>query len=389
MRLKRLLSLLSVCLILLPVLAMADTAGIANQVPCADIADASGTAPALMDDDPSTVWYGSVDLTADAPTWTIARWGGGTVREIWLRNGAQRSMRTYQAAGRVSQMDVTVTRGPSQRGQRVTYSYTLRDAYEAANDREWIDGYQRLLLPEAISDVESIELRVRGVYPGSTRQEVALSDILLSSGQPSPPSSGAVMLPSAPTVRPINPTIPPLDGDFGGTYPTVPPQESDSDSAVPTLPPGIPAKLLKQIGVRSGPRGGYDYVGSFFSAGVQVQVINKVWDAVNNLYWYQIDFTSRGVRYRGYCVQEYRVDLDPSKVPNQPSAISATILSTTPNYYGPGYDYKAHGDRVYATTKGKIYGRENGFVLFDWYDGRNDQYRRAWIPEANVTWAGK
>ena len=142
--------------------------------------------------------------------------------------------------------------------------------------------------------------------------------------------------------------------------------------------------MLKELGVRSGPGTGYDYVGTFFRAGDTVRVISKVWDPVNELHWDQIDFTSGGVHYRGYCVHELRIDLDPSLIPDDPAGYAATIRERTANYYGPGSDYKAHNDNIFATTTGTVYGAENGYVLFDWYDGRNNQLRRAWIPESAI-----
>lgn len=382
MLMKRLLAILLICLFLWPAASFADggMSAIANRVPIVYVSDAAGPADALMDDNAATVWYGAVDLTTDAPTWTVLV-ASQTVKEIWIRNGAHQDPRSYLVAGRPLRVDVTVY---YENQQETTYRYQLSDAYSAETSRNWIDGYQRLLLPTTLNGVFCIELRVRSVTPGSSSSDIALSDILLSSGQPSKAASGIQMRPSAPTVRP--------------EMTPIPTGQSQTTAAVtnpPTMPPsfgstvGQTATLLRDIGVRSGPGTGYDYVGTFFQAGAQVQVISKVWDSVNNLYWYYVDFTSGNAHYRGYCVHEKRVNLDPSLVPDEQAAVPATILERTANYYGPGTDYKAHNDQIFATTTGTVHGSENGYVLFDWYDGRNQQLRRAWIPASTVSIAGQ
>lgn len=390
MRMKRLLAMLLICLLFCPSASFADggMSAIANRVPVTYISDAAGAADMLMDDNAATVWYGTVDVNAETPTWTVLV-GSQTVKEIWIRNGARQDPGSYLAAGRVKRLDVTIYYANQQVS---TYRYQLNDAYSAETSRDWMDGYQRLLLPTAMNGVFCIELRVRSVTPGSSSQEIALSDILLSSGQPSAPASGVQMRSSAPTVAP-KVTATPVPAITAN--PTGRPQTTTSVTNAPTMPPssgssvGQTATLLRDIGVRSGPGTGYDYVGTFFQAGAQVQVISKVWDSVNNLYWYYVDFTSGNVHYRGYCVQEYRVNLDPSLVPDEQAAVSATILERTANYYGPGTDYKAHNDQIFATTTGTVHGNENGYVLFDWYDGRNQQLRRAWIPASTVSIAGQ
>ena len=379
MALKRLLIALLICLALWPAAACAQTTGIANLVPIIYISDSAGPADALMDDDASTAWFGTVDPKDDAATWTVLV-ASRTVREIWIRAGARQSAATYLSAGRPLLLAVTVY---YENQQVTTYRYRLNDAYAVEASRDWVDGYQRLLLPQAMDGVFCIELKVLDAVRGNGSTQIALSDILLSSGQPSPPPSGTQMRASAPTVRPVS------DGS-GSVNPTMPPQQQPSATMPPTLPPssgqvaGVTAMVLKQLGVRSGPGTGYDYVGSFFQGGETVQVISKVWDPVNELYWDQVDFYSGGVHYRGYCVHELRINLDPSQIPDEQAGIPATVSDRTANYYGPGSDYKAHNDQVFATTKGTVYGRENGYVLFDWYDGTNNENRRAWIPETAI-----
>ena len=383
MLLKR-LGLLLVCLALWPVAARAETAGIANQVPILYLSDTTGPADALMDDDAQTVWQGPVDLNAETPTWTILA-ASQTVKEIWVRNGAHRDPQSYLNASRPAELAVTVY---FEHQQVVTYRYRLSDAYAGEDGRNWADGYQRLLLPQALNGVFCIELRVTGVTAGLATAEVAVTDILLSSGQPSPPGSGIQMRASAPTVRP--------DAMTGSAAPTRTPNAQPGPTATPTYPPssgetvGLTATLLREMATRTGPGAGYDYVGTYFRGGEQVQVISKVWDPVNTLYWYQVDFVAiGGYHYRGYCVHEYRVDIDPSLIPDDPPGTPATVLERTGSYYGPGSDYRAHTDHIQRNTRGSIFAWENGYVLFEWRDTSQDVKRRAWIPESVVTWDGK
>ena len=384
---KRLLTLLLICLLIWPAATLAETIGIANRVPIMYISDATGPADALMDDDPATVWYGTVDTSSDSPTWTVLA-SSQTVREIWVRNGARKSPGDYLAAGRASLLSVTVY---YENQQVVTYRYRLDDAYYVDASRDHVNGYQRLLLPTALRGVFCIELRVLETVGAG---EIALSDILLSSGQPSPAASGIQMRAPAPTMRPAITTLAPVTNNPGPSSPTTTPKPQAPVAPGSTLPPsytqgsGITATVLKQLGVRSGPGTGYDYVGSFFQGGEQVTVISKVWDPVNELHWDQVDIVSGKNHYRGYCVHELRISLDPSQIPDDQPGIPATIIERTPNYYGPGADYKAHNDQIFASTKGNVYAEENGYYLFDWYDGTNQMLRRAWVP-ANVVSIGQ
>ena len=385
MSLKRLLlTMLLVCLALWPAAALSETTGIANQIPILYISDATDAVDALMDDDASTAWYG----TPDTANWTVLT-ASSTVKEIWVRVGARADARSYLAAGRPTLMEVTVYHG----GQQVsTYRYHLLDVYAADNARDWVDGYQRLLLPWAMDGVFCIELKVLGSVQGLNSAEIALSDILLSSGQPSPRGSGVQMRASAPTVSPASATLPPIINGSETVSPTSTPQGQSPSGTIPTSPPvsgdgaGVAATLLQGIGVRTGPGAGYDYVGSYFKGGETVQVVSKVWDPVNTLYWLQVDFVAKGgYHYRGYCVREKRVDIDPSLVPDDPSGTPATVTERTGGYYGPGTDYRAHKDHVSAGTKGNIFAWENGYVLFEWMDKSKDVRRRAWLPESAVS----
>ena len=382
---RRLLLMMTlICLALWPAAGLGEAARIANRVPVIYISDDAGPADALTDDNAATVWYGPAD--GNSLTMLVA---SQTVKEIWIRSGARQDAQNYLAASRPSLLAVTVY---YENQQVSTYRYRLLDTYAADNTRDWVDGYQRLLLPRAMNGVFQIELQVLQTVPGRSRAEVALSDILLSSGQPSPSGAGVQMRPSAPTVSPVSATMPPVSGDIGSTSPTSTPQGQAPEAPAPTNPPviapdgSVSATLLRDIGVRTGPGTGYDYVGTYFRGGETVQVISKVWDPVNTLYWLQVDFVAvGGYHYRGYCVREKRVDVDAALIPDDPEGTPVTVTERTGSYFGPGPDYRAHDDTIPAGTRGKIFATENEYVLFEWRDNGQNVNRRAWIPESVVS----
>lgn len=216
MSLKRsLLTLLLVGLILCPAAALGETAGIANQVPIIYISDRTGPADTLMDDDATTAWLGG----ADEAEWTILT-ASSTVREIWVRSGARQDAGSYLASGRPALMEITVY---YENQQVATYRYRLLDVYAAENTRDWVDGYQRLLLPRAINGVFCIELKMLSGVQGQHSSEIALSDILLSSGQPSSSRANVRMQAPAPTVGLPNATLPSVFGDTSSDFTTLAP----------------------------------------------------------------------------------------------------------------------------------------------------------------------
>lgn len=389
---KRFLAMLSLfCLALLPA-AQAET--IANQLPVVYASDELGPADALTDNNPATVWY-LAENASDTPTVTLLL-ASQTVREIWVRAGAHSSPNDYLAAGRPETIAVTLYYSGN---QMVTYRYRLIDSYTAPNSRDWVNDYQRLLLPEALGGVFSIELTVERTVAGRASAAPAISDILVSAGQPSQAASAVQFRPSAPTVAPQATVVPvvPTGAPTAqpGANPTDPPPAAVTEvpppAVVTEVPPpvtgdaGIVATLSDRIATRTGPGTEYDEPGSFFQAGAQVQVVSKVYDAENELYWYLVDFSSGGTRYRVYALAS-RISLEPSLVPDEAAASRATILDRTSSYYGPGTDYKAHTDTIAGGTVGAVCATtDNGWVLFDWYDDYQGLQRRAWIPESSVS----
>lgn len=374
MKRLRLLGTALCCAALAMPAAYADTSGIRNQVPILDVSDAYGSVTSLTDDNPLTAWYGA---NADRLTLLI---DGQTVREIWIRNGLHSNSSAYLQAGRPSQIAVEIAFGNR---QTVVYRYRLDDTYAGSSaSRNWFDGYQRLLLPEPLRNVSSVTLTMEAFLRGQAGYPPALSDVVLSSGQPSSRPPGVVFYPSAPTAAPTSaPTaLPPVM--FSDV---IPPQPTGQPTvALSTLPPtagtvGILAPLLERIATRTGPGTLYDEPGSFLQAGDMVRVVSKAWDMTNQLYWLQVNFTANGVRYRVYTPAQ-RVAIDLSAVPDDPAGMPAVVLERSSLYYGPGVDYLAHTDTVASGMAGTVYTVENDWALFEWYDSYQSLLRRAWVP---------
>ena len=55
---------------------------------------------------------------------------------------------------------------------------------------------------------------------------------------------------------------------------------------------------------------------------------------------------------------------------------------------GPGTAYTAHKNAIAAGTEGIIYGFEDGWVLFEFYNADKKQYRRVWMPIDRVEITG-
>lgn len=348
-----------------------------DQIPILAATDRNGVVIHLADDVRDTVWYcpSSYDYYADAAALTLII-NSSTVREIWVRNGNHISESDYYYSSRPSIMAVKLYYG---NGESTAYRYRMAEAFSVnAVSDSWNNGYQRILLPKTFYNVYCIEFRIETVnIGGSGNAQAAISDIVISSGQSN--SNNNV---SASTQRPVvtpKPTVP-----FIERITPMPTQ------AVQTLPPGydatvgISATLKQRIATRTGPGNEYDEPGSFFTTGAPVQVLTKVYDFENDLYWLQLEFVYSGEKLRGY-TPHTRVDVDVNMVPNEDAPTKARIVQRTPNYYGPGTDFKAHTDTIIEGTSGLICAQERGYVLFEWYDYYQNLKRRAWIPANTVT----
>ncbi len=351
MNMRRFFLLTIVLLLALVPLTASAGPTITKQVPIYSATDDMGPVFTVLDDNTATFW------SAVAGSTLTLKSEGSTVREIWVRNGAYTSKDDYYSFARPHVLKVTLTYNNS--SQQVSYRYRMADAYsDNAYSNHWCFGYQRILLPGAVHNVSNVILYVESVVPGTSTSTAAISDIILSSGQ------ADVTATAKPTEKPA-------------------PQPTE----VPVYTPekGITCTLTGRMATRTGPGNEYDEPGSFFQAGAQVQAFSKVYDHENELYWVQVEWVYSGEKMRGYTTST-RLDINVHLLPDDADPVDARIVNRTPNYYGPGADYRAHTDTIYEGQHGRIYAWVNGYAFFEWHDDYQNLERRAWIPMENVTW---
>ncbi len=377
--------------------------GPAGRLPIASVTDGMGNVSALTDSSTATAWTGAV---GDRLTITLY---SADVGEIWIQNGHCYSQNYYNHYDRPDVVSVTLWYDASRYAEEsVTYRYRLTDAYRpGVRSGGWMDGYQRLLLPQRIDNVNRIELTVESAVQGYGRTGAAMTDLAVTRGQhatatprratatPRPyvqyitPTPGPVVVP---TVEPIVPTrdvviVPPEDDDplveFITPKPTKPavelitPEPADDPALYPSE--GVLAKLDERMYTRSGPGAGYDELGGFGQKGTEINVISKVWDKVNELYWLQAEVWRDDGWRRVYTADKY-LTFDVSLVPDETTeALRCRMTTTMPARYGPGeeYGYK----EAYPVKKGTtayLY-----IIEGDWgqveYNTQGVR-RRAWVP---------
>lgn len=140
----------------------------------------------------------------------------------------------------------------------------------------------------------------------------------------------------------------------------------------------IQARLNQRIATRTGPGTGYSEPGSFLSAGDYVTVHSKVWDARNEIWWVQVEFSVGWERYRAY-TGSWRMNVDLSRVPQEMALRSCEVLQDADAFAGPGWEYMMWNDTVYAGTTGTLYEAENGYGLFEYWNSARGEMWRVWI----------
>ena len=444
MKKTRLLPLLILVLVCLCISASAASAesGISGQAYIASISDQNGSVTTLTDGSTTTTWTQS--STGYGPDLTINLYSA-TVGEIWVRNGHCYSQNYYNHYDRPEVIKVTLWYSANYyTTNSVTYRYRMSDAYRPASySASWNNGYQRMLLPEQLHGVTSIELTIESTTQGYGRTGATITDIVVSSGShatatprtyatatpkpyvqyitPSPtpytqyvtptptryveyitptptrnvqyvtptPTRAVVLLTPEPTrtpqvevIRPAT-TTPPLV-ELITPEPQVTPD-------IPTfLSEGVPAPLLRSIATRSGPSAGYDEPGSFFGAGTYVNVISKSWDEINSMWWMQVEFNYRGIWMRAYTPAN-RIDIDPDRVPTE-NTVGETCKVTLSHrvYAGPGYEYdKFMVSLVYEGARVVVYAYEERdgvlWAQIHYREAVSNQNRRAWVPAEILT----
>jgi hypothetical protein len=291
----------------------------------------------------------------------------------------------------------------------VTYRYRMTDAYRpSVSSADWYNGYQRLLLPKAITGVTKIELTVESTISGYGATGAVITDVIVAQGShatatpapratatprryvqyvtptPAPvtptPQREEIIIPNTPVVELITPiprpTATPLVELITPVIMTPVPAPS---TEYPSF--GVEGTLTKTMATRSGPATGYDEPGSFGKKGDKVNVVGKLWDENNQLFWVQVEFNHRGEWLRVYTTDS-RVDVDLTLVPVENSFTERyRLLSDQAVYFGPGYQYRVFNiSKVSADRVVHVYAVENGWAQIRYRDWAIDKDRRGWVP---------
>ena len=147
------------------------------------------------------------------------------------------------------------------------------------------------------------------------------------------------------------------------------------------------AQTLMRVASRSGPGTNYDELGSYHKQGYTLTVLSRAYDENNGIWWLQVEL-AYGSELRRMYTGLKRVDIDINDVQDECPLFYARVKSSNIPYYGPGTAYTAHKNAIAAGTEGIIYGFEDGWVLFEFYNADKKQYRRVWMPIDRVEITG-
>ena len=146
-------------------------------------------------------------------------------------------------------------------------------------------------------------------------------------------------------------------------------------------------QTLMRVASRSGPGTNYDELGSYHKQGYTLTVLSRAYDENNGIWWLQVEL-NYGSELRRVYTGLKRVDIDINDVQDECPLFYARVKSSNIPYYGPGTIYTAHKNAIAAGTEGIIYGFEDGWVLFEFYNADKKQYRRVWMPIDRVEITG-
>ena len=146
-------------------------------------------------------------------------------------------------------------------------------------------------------------------------------------------------------------------------------------------------QTLMRVASRSGPGTNYDELGSYHKQGYTLTVLSRAYDENNGIWWLQVEL-NYGSELRRVYTGLKRVDIDINDVQDECPLFYARVKSSNIPYYGPGTAYTAHKNAIAAGTEGIIYGFEDGWVLFEFYNADKKQYRRVWMPIDRVEITG-
>ncbi len=417
MRKTRLLLLLA---LLLSLCATASAASLivpgspAGQLQIATITDSTGAyVDALTDGDVTTHWSRPVQ-GGEGPDLTLNLYSA-TVGEIWVRNGHCYSQNYFNHYDRPAVIAVTLNYGQNRYAtSSVTYRYQMMDDFRPSTvSADWKDGYQRLLLPQAVNGVTSIELTIESAVEGYGRTGATLTDIALTRGShaTATPRNRGTATPKpyvayiTPTPGPVEYLTPEPEVEFITPQPTKTPtlveiitpkpQKTNRPTQVtkepavelvtpvPSYPSqgGFIAKLVKRISTRTGPGNSYDEPGTFFGPGDYVKVISKAWGDDSGIWWFHVEFRYGGEWIRAY-TPAYRIDLLPDLVPTEPSSGDPhPCLYSQDVYYGPGTQYKRYKmSDLSEGARAVLILTEGDWALIEYHDYAVDVTRRGWVP---------
>ncbi len=285
------------------------------------------------------------------------------MKELWIRNGDQSSYSAYYASARIKKMSVTIYQSD---GTTARYQYQLQDTYDTNTvSQDWNDGYQRLALPQAYSNVTRVDLWIQGWYLGGTNTyTVRVSDLVFLTEPAQNPAPG--------TYDP---------GTYSpGTYVPQTPQPSQGSPNDGWYGYYPQVTLNQRMATRSGPGTQYTELGSYFKSGTTVTAISAAYDDRNGIWWIQTEFTYRGELRRAYTGLK-RLNMSVSDVSAEYVMVqSATVNRSVYAYWGPGYNYTMYKDPIPAGTEGTVWQMENGYAQLEFYDYTAGLTRRVWIP---------
>ena len=310
-----------------------------------------------------------------------------TLSEIWIRNGNQTSEQSYFANARVKRLNVTIyTDG----NKTATYEYRLEDLYDPDSyTQNRMGGYQRVRLQKTFSHVTQVDFWIIGWYQGSeSNYNICMTDIGFSSG-----GNPYVRPTPTPRTQPVNPydSYNPYNPYYpynpnGYPYGTSDPYATNRPrpTATPAPAGSIEVRLTERMATRSGPGTQYDELGSYFQAGTWVRAVSAAFDERNSIWWIQTEFTYRGEKRRAYTGVK-RLDMMVTQVPIEfVQKTGVRLKRSVYGYYGPGYGYAMHGEKVPAGTIGDIWQTEGAYVQLEFYDSNLGSMRRVWVPESAV-----
>ena len=308
-----------------------------------------------LDDNAATNWQhiGWSTLSRDEIPEATFHFYGFTLGAVWIRAGSYISEEDFWAHARPRQVKLRVYTGSTTRD----YAYLLDDVYDPYTvSSDWFYGYQKLALPQSVSNVTQIDLFVSGWKAGDTYTHyITISDILFC-----PPGSSS----STTTI-------------------TTPPSITAPPTWTSTAGQPIQTTLSQRLATRSGPGTTYTELGSYFAAGDPITVISRAFDSRNRIWWVQVEFKYKGTPRRAYTGVK-RVNVNLENVELDTLTGSARVTRSTAAWWGPGNYYTKYDSSIPSGTIGTVYNIENGYAQFEYTPSNSTQTRRVWVSVGDL-----